>query len=157
MTTASKIQIKATWTQKQLQEVAANTMVNNYIGVTKLFEKLTPELRQEFRVMMAGMKVNYYKSIGVKTPMDLAKAMAEFDANVFGSEVVLVGDENKVEIHYETCGCWNLMQKNACFTPAMGESLGECFKTSIELITKELGLKGHVEMTETSAVIHISK
>lgn len=155
--TAVKTQIKANWTQEKLQEVTSHALVNNYIGVTKLFEKLTPELRHEFRTLMSEMKVNYYKSLNVKTPMDLAQAMAEFDANVFGSVVVISGDENKVTIEFETCGCWSLMQKHSCFTPAMGESLGECFKTSIDLITKELGFKGVVEMTEKSAVIHISK
>lgn len=157
MTTAVKEQIKASWTQKQLQEVTSQAMVNNYIAINKMFEKITPELRLEFRTMMAGMKAAHYKSLNVKTPLELARVMAEFDANVFGSSVIISGDDSKATIEYETCGCWSMMQKHSCFTPAMGESLGECFKTSIELITKELGLKGHVEMTEKSAVIHISK
>lgn len=155
--TATKTQIKPTWTQEKLQEVTSHTIVNNYIGVTKLLEKVSPELRHEFRTLMSGMKANYYKSLNVKTPMELATAMAEFDANIFGSKVVVSGDNNKATIEFETCGCWSLMQQHSCFTPSMGESMGECYKTSVDLISKELGFKGVVEMTEKSAVIHISK
>lgn len=157
MTTATKTQIKPTWTQKQLQDATSQSLVNNYIAVTKLFEKISPELRHEFRSGMAKMRADYFKSLNIKTPLELAKAMAEFDANVFGSDVIISGDDSKASIEYETCGCWNMMQKHSCFKPEMGESLGECFKTSIDLICKEMGLKGHVEMTEESAAIHISK
>lgn len=157
MTTATKIQIKPTWNETQLRDVTSHALVNNYVAVTKLFSKITPELRLEFRTMMAGMKANYYKNLNVKTPIELAKAMAEFEANVFGSEIVISGDDNSAVVEFVTCNCWNLMQKNSCFTPEMGEQLGECFTTSIDLISKELGLKGHVVMTEKSAVITFTK
>lgn len=157
MTTAIKTKITADWTKEKLQEVTSKSIVNNYIAVSKLFEKLTPELRLETRKMMADMKVDYYKSLNVKTPMDLAKAMAEFDANVFGSKIIINGEENKVAIEFESCGCWTQMQKHSCFTPELGASLGECFQISIDLITKEFGFKGNVEFTTDSAIIHISK
>ncbi len=155
--TTVKTRIKPTWTTEKLQEVTSHTLINNYIVVTKIFEKLTPELRQEFRTMMSGMKVNYYRSLNVKTPMDLANAMAEFDANIFGSVVAISGDQNNVTIEFETCGCWNLIQNHSCFTPAMGESRHECYKTTIDSIIRELGFKGVVEMTGKTPVIHISK
>lgn len=157
MTTATKTAIKPTWTQEKLQEVTSNAIINNYMGISKLFEKLSPELRHEFRVTMAEMKADYYKSLNVKTPLEMATAMAEFDTNVFGSKVVVVGDENKASIEFENCACWEKMQKHACFTPAIGESLGECFGTSVKLIAEKLGMKGEVVMTETSAVVHFSK
>ena len=158
MTTAIQTKITANWTKEKLQEVSSNSIVNNYIAVTKMFEKISPELRLEFRTMMAEMKVNYYKSLNVKTPMDLAKAMAEFDANVFGSVVIIKGEENKVAIEFESCGCWTKMQKHSCFSQEMGASLAECFQISIDLITKEMGFKGNVEFTSDSkAIIHISK
>jgi hypothetical protein len=157
MTTATKIQIKPTWNEAQLREVTSHVLVNNYIAITKMFAKVSPELRLEFRTMMAGMKANYYKSLNVKTPMELAKAMAEFEANVFGSDIVISGDDNKAEIEYVTCGCWNLMQKNSCFTAEIGEQLGECFSVSTDLIAKELGFKGNVVMSEKSAVITFTK
>lgn len=157
MTTASKIKVTPNWTKEKLQEVSSQAMVNNYIAVTKLFEKISPELRHDFRKTMASMKVEHYKSLNVKTPMDLAKAMAEFDANVFGSQMIVSGDENKAEIEFESCGCWELMQKHSCFTEDLGASLGECFQTSIDLICMEMGFKGRVDFSAEKATIQISK
>jgi hypothetical protein len=155
--TAVKTLIKPTWTIEKLQEVTSHSLINHFIAINKLFEKLTPELRDEYRTIMSELKVNYYKSLNITTPMQLAIAMAEYDTNVFGSKVGIEGEEHKVTIEIEDCGCWKLMKNHPCVTPQMIESRGECYKTCVEHITKELGLKGIVEITGKTVIIHITK
>lgn len=155
--TAVKTLIKPNWTIEKLQEVTSHVIINNVMIINKLMEKLTPELRQEFHLMMLNMKVDYFRSLNIKTPMDLAIGIAEYDTNVWGSKVHLEGEPNKVTVEIETCGCWNLIQKHPCFTPNLGINRGECHKKVLGIITEELGFKGNIEITDEHIIIHITK
>jgi hypothetical protein len=155
--TPVKTLIKPTWTIEKLQEVTSHALINNIIAVNKLLEKLPPETRNEWRTLVIGMKVEYFKTLNVTTPIDLAIAMGEFDTNVWGSKVTVTGDEHKAIIEIENCGCFNLMQKHMCLTPEIIEQRLECYKTTIELITRELGLIGKVEIINKVMTIHITK
>lgn len=157
MTSAVKEQIKATWTTKELQETVSKVLVNNYMINTKMFEKLTPELRNEWYDMIAESKANHYMSLNVKTPLELVKAMAEFESNVFGSKIIISGDDHKATMEYEECGCWNMMQKSTCFTPEMGEKLGNCFKTMTEHLSKKFSFQHELVMDEKGAKITFIK
>lgn len=157
MTSATKEQIKATWTTEQLQQTVSKVLVSNYMINTKMFEKLTPELRNEWYDMIAEAKSNHYKSLNVKTPLELVKAMAEFETNVFASKIVISGDDTKAVMEYEECGCWNTMQKSSCFTPELGEKLGNCFKSMTEQLAKKFNFKYELEMNEKGAKLTFIK
>ena len=157
MTTAVKETIKASWTTQQLQQVVAKAFANNYMVNTKMFEKLTPELRTEWYSMMADVKADHYKSLNVKTPIELVKAMAEFETNVFGSKIVIDGNDDKATMVYEECGCWNAMQKSSCFTPELGEKMGKCMQSMTEQLAKKFNFKHELEMNDKGAKLTFSK
>lgn len=153
MTSAVKEQIKATWTTEQLQKAAATAMVNMYMVNTKMFEKLTPELRTEWVDTISEVKANHYKTLNVKTPIELVKAMAEFETNVYGSKIIIDGDDNKASMEYATCGCYELMKKSPCFSKELDEKLGKEFQVIIDSLAKKFNFKSEMAITgETSKV-----
>ena len=165
MTVANKIQIKTTWNLEKVQEEAVHAMVRN-CGVTQnVLQQLGPDAQKKFQTAMVEMKFEHFKKLNVKTPIELIKAMAEFEVNVFGSKIVVWGDEKEASMEYEYCACFNAMQKNAsaCSTTAgkNQEEMAKCFNESTNMLAKQFGFsKGEVKFPtkpEEHAVITFIK
>jgi hypothetical protein len=145
MTTATlkKTPVEALWNIKKVNEAAANIVAANYVSVFGAISKSHPELIKEIDKNLIAHQATYFKSIGIKSPLDLAKAKAEIDANVFGSKVEIEGDEKHAKITYKECACWNAMQK--CNLPeATYEKIGHHFQTRTEALAHEFGFKTEV-------------
>ena len=79
---------------------------------------------EEFSNLMRQHKIDHYKTLDIKTPLDLVKAIAESDHNVFGSDVEIHGDDKKATLKYNSCGMWNAMQNLHKFTSEQEEKMG---------------------------------
>ena len=155
--TAERTTVKPTWTTEQIQASSTRVMLNQYLAMSKVFEKFGPEAATEFQTALSHLKAEHFRSVGVKTPADLVRAMAEFETNVFGSIITWWGDETKASMTYESCACWNAMQKSGCVTPETEQKMGEGFAASVHMLATEFGFKGELEMGEKSATIHFAR
>jgi len=60
---------------------------------------------------MRENKLNHYRSLNVTTPIELVKAMSEFEANVSAARSKS-GATTERHSKYNSCGMWNAIQKN---------------------------------------------
>ena len=88
MTTAAvKTPIEAKWNTHKIQEEAARVIASNYLAIHQVLGKYGEQAINEFETTIRKYKVDHLKSVGVKNPIDLVKALGEFDTNVYGSKV----------------------------------------------------------------------
>lgn len=135
--------------------------LRNCMTTTKVLEKRSPEALTELRQALATMKVEYFKHQGVKTPVELVKAMAELETNMFGSKMKFWGDEKQASVEYEVCGCYNAMKDVLKLNETEQETMGKVWATMIEVMAKEFGFKGETKFgtcsTEAPCTITFTK
>jgi hypothetical protein len=154
-TTATKVQTK--WETKKIQDSTARVIASIWISAYQTLSKYGQEAHQEFANKVNSFKVEHYKSLGIKTPIELVKAMAEMEYNLFGSEIEISGDEKRAEIKHNTCGMWNAMQQLGKFTPEQEEKLGKNFQESLSQLAKEFGFKSEAKMEKDTCVVTFTK
>jgi hypothetical protein len=154
---AQKTAVEAKWSIEKRQEETANAFARQFLTTMATLGKLGPEIHEEFSKNLINSKVEYYKQLGVKTPIDLVNAMAEFESNIFGSKIEIVGDEKKAELIYNQCACWNAMQKVGNLNPQQQERMGKQHEQSIQKIAEAFGFKGELKIEEPRAIITFSK
>ena len=158
MTTATtKERVQQTWSIDKIQQEAVRVFSRNCMSTSALLEKIGGDALQQHQEQMLKNKVEFFKSVGVKTPLELIKAMAEFETNVFGSKIVFWGDEKSASMEYETCACFEQMQKDPNFKPENMEKMGKMFAEHTEKLGKEFGFKGEMKMVGEKAQITFSK
>lgn len=157
MTTATKTVIESKWAINKIQEESTLLLSKQWFAAFEVLSKYGPEAIKEFEQKMLQEKAEHYKKLGVKTPIELVKAMAEFEVNVFGSKIEVSGDDKEAWLTYQLCGCWNAMQKARPMTPEMEEKMGQCFQTHVGYLAEAFGFKGEVKFEEPCATIHFIK
>lgn len=157
--TISKTVITPTWTIGQIQESIARVHGIQFFTTMQILGKLGGEQAiQEFQSEMRKVKVAHYKTLGVKTPIELAKAIAEFETNVFGSKIEIWGDDKQAFLQYDSCAIWNAMQKAGNLTPKQEEEMGAKFESCMKSLAQEFGFKGETKFEgEACCVISFSK
>lgn len=149
--------VQTTWTINQVQEGAAMAVANLCVSAKAILSK-NEALLNEYETLVRTNKVNYYKSLNVKTPMDLVKAMSTFEANVFGSKIEITGDDHAASLNYESCAMWNAMEKmSGKMTPEQEEKAGHQFATCVQNLGKEFGFKGEVKFGEPCCTVTFTK
>src|SRR5664279_2912652 len=104
--------IATSWNTVRIQEQAARVLGLQFMTTMQLLQKFGGEKAvEEFKTTMEAHKVEYYKGLGVKTPLELVKAIAEFDVNVFGSKVEIWGDEKSATLHFLSCGMMHALEQ----------------------------------------------
>jgi hypothetical protein len=146
MTTIQKIKVQPTWDIKQIREKAACIAVTDLSTALVEMAKHGPEAVKHYQeAWTTNCKIEGARKHNVKTPMDLVKYLAEFEVNVFGSEIEMWGDEKIASYTYISCGCFNVCQAHGIMKPEMSEMFENFFKTSTEYMAKELGFKVEVK------------
>ena len=90
-------------------------------------------------------------------PLDLVRAKAEFETNVFGSKVEISGDEKTAQLKYISCGVWNAIQKGGKPSPEQKEKMMSCFTSATENMAKEFGFKGNLKFEGETPILTFSK
>jgi len=138
-TTATKVTTK--WETKRTQETNAHIISSLFVSAYQTLSKYGDKAHQEFDSLVREHKINHYKSLGVKTPYDLVKAIAESEHNCFGSEVEISGDDKKASLKFLNCAVWNAMQKLHKPTPDQEAKMGEQCSANWTKIADAFGLK----------------
>lgn len=159
MTTAvaKKTPVEAKWNVQKLQEEAARVVAGNCLAAHQVLSKYGEQAVKEYQTVARNYKINYLKSLGVKTPVEIAKALAEVEANVFGSKIEIVGDDKTASLTYNSCGMWNAIQQVGKMTPEQEAKMGEGYSSCMQDLGRELGLKVNVEMGEKTCVVTFTK
>ena len=157
MTTLTKQEIKPTWTAEKTHQAIARAWVNQYSAMMAVICKHAPQAIEEFESIMRANKVEYFKSLNVKTPSELVKAMAEFEANAFGSKVEIWGDDKSATMNYSFCGIYDAMQKYGKMSQEQMEKAGTQHAQCVEKLGKEFGFNTKVEMGKELCTVTFNK
>ena len=152
--------IEAAWNTTQIQGEAARVLATQFVTTMGLLHKVGGEAAvQEFKTAMEAHRVEHFKGLGIKTPYELVKAMAEFDTNVFGSKVEIWGDEHTASMKYLSCGMWNAMEKYNLIKPEAKEEMSKGFGTCMQSLGAKFGFTTEAQMctTEKSATVTFKK
>ncbi len=157
MTTATltKQMVEAKWTTVKMQEEFARVMAKNTMTTMGVVCKHGEEITKELQTAMLHNKVEHFKTLNVKTPMELVKAMAEFEVNMFGSKIEVWGDEKAAHMQYVSCGMWNAM-KNVGMAPTQEEQMGNSMKECMQNVAKEFGFKGETKFEGDVCTVSIT-
>lgn len=146
--TLQKTAVTANWSTQKIQEEIARAFAVQCMTNMSTLSKYGEQAQKEHRDAVHKIEAEHLKSKGVKTPMDLVKAKAEFESNVFGSKIEISGDENRAQLTYNQCGMWEAMQKYGKITPEQREKMLPLFQTCMREFAGEFGFKG--DMTVSS-------
>lgn len=158
MTVIAKEQIKPTWNPEKLHEMYSHMTANNMMVVMNVLGKYAPEAMNEFKTASRKPMVEYYNRLGVKTPIEIVKAKAELESNIFGSIIEIEGDDKEAHLTYIKCGMWDAMKK--CGGNACGETeakMKEGFQNCVSEFAKEFGLTGTVKFDGEKAILTFKK
>jgi hypothetical protein len=157
MTTNTLTKVDTKWETKKVQEKTAHIMAVVNLAAFEVLSKVSPEAVTEFQTIVRKHKVEAYKAMGVKTPLELVKAMAETEHNLFGSVIEISGDDHKAVLKYDSCAMWTAMEKVGKFTPEQQEKMGKNFENCSSLLAKELGMTGTTVMDKDTCIVTFTK
>jgi hypothetical protein len=146
-TTLQKTEVKTTWPVTKIQEEVAGAMMRNMLLTFKVVEKAGPQVLKDWFHAFTTMKVDYYKAHGVKNPLDLVKAMSEFETNVFGSQMSFWGDDKVAHVEYTACGMWNAMEKMG-LPKEQVEAMGKNCAENTNALAQAFGFTGEIKIGE---------
>ena len=149
--------VEAKWTIPQIQQEASRAFATNCMAAMQIISKHGEPAVKEYQDLIHKFQLEHLKSKGVKNPLELAKAKAEFETNVFGSKIDVEGDENRAVIIYNSCAMWEAMKKFGNLTPEKEEKMGQNFSQCVQGFAKEFGFKGEVKMEGETCSITFSK
>lgn len=157
MTVLQKSVAKTTWKPEQIQDMTARMMANAFSSAMAVLCKHGEEAAKEFQTISRKPMVEYYKKLGVKTPIEIAKAKAELETNMFGSQIEFWGDDNEAHLTYNKCGMWEAMKKSGAMSCAHEEKMMGDLENCMSEFAKEFGLKSSIKMEGDKPTITFSK
>lgn len=146
--TVTKIETK--WDAKKTHEVSSHMFASIWMSAYEVLSKYGDKALEEFGAVARQHKLNYYKSLNIKTPVDMVRAIAETEHNVFGSQIEIHGDDKKASLKYLSCGMWEACEKMGKFTPEQEEKMGKACAESWTLIANEFGFNYEPKMEKDS-------
>jgi len=91
------------------------------------------------------MKAEMMKQCGVKTPMDLAKHLAEMEVNMFGAQASVEGDDQKAVLFNEQPTVWLEAKKLIKMSKEQEQTMQKHHRQWMEDLAQGLGFKAQVE------------
>lgn len=157
MTTSTLTKVNTKWDQKRTQQTSAYIVASTFVAAFEVLSKFGPKALEEFDTLLRKSKIEHYKALGVKTPIELVRAISDSEHNVFGSEIEISGDDRHAVLKYNSCGLWSEMQKQGKFTAEQEKIMGEQCVASWTQIAREFGLKYEAKCGEDMYEMHFSK
>ena len=151
----NKTEIKTTWEIKKIQEMNARAFANTMMAAMEILGKHGEEAMKEFQTKTRQPMVKMYKEMGVKTPLELVKAKAEHETNLFGSHIEIWGDEKEAHLKYMSCAMWDNMK--TCMPKEQQEGMCEGMQNCVSAFAKEFGFTGEVKFENEIATITFRK
>jgi hypothetical protein len=146
MPVLQKTVVKTTWKPEQMQELYSQMMANTFSSAMTVLCKQGDAATKEFQTLSRKPMVEYYKKLGVRTPIEIMKAKAELETNIFGSQIEIWGDDNEAHLTYNKCGMFEAMKKSGGMNCAQQEKMMEGMEHCIKEFASEFGLKAEIKM-----------
>jgi len=157
MTTVTKTPVKPTWPASKVQEEAARMAASHLLAAYQVIAKQGEPALKEYQAAARQFKVAYLKGLGVKNALELATAAAELEANLYGSQIEIAGDEKSATLTYSSCAMWNAIKKLSNMTPQEEEKMGSSFQTCMQDLASEFGLNAKVQFEGQSCAVTFAK
>ena len=135
--------VEATWNLQRLQEELCKGAAHQYVHTISLLRKSAPDAIREFNAVFIANKT-YFKHIGVETPGQLVRALAEIETNAFGGKMLVSGDEERASIRYEYCAEWVAIEELSNITWDERVSLAEHFVHAMQELAEYFGFAAEV-------------
>ena len=127
----------------------ATKMVSHKIASRIHFLKKHPAKEiEDMEKLSAHVNADMLLSNGVKTPMDLAKYLAEYEVNMFGSEASVSGDDQCAVLINEKSTVWLETLRANDFSKKEIEAMQEHYSAWMKHLGHGMGFKAHIEITE---------
>jgi hypothetical protein len=141
MTTATltKKTVETTWNTSKIQEEAARLAAVYSLTAHAVLAKFGEQALEQYSTLMRERKIEHYKQMGVKTPLELVNVMSEMEANLFGSKLEIWGDEKSATMKYDSCAMWNAMQKVGKLNAQQEEQIGSQWENCMRATANEFG------------------
>ncbi len=144
MTTLQKTLIKPTWKAEEFHATNSKMAAKQMMVTMKVLAKHGEEIKKEWETEMRDSMKQYFVEKNVKTPIEFAQAKAELEANLYGSEVEVWGDDKEAHFTYKTCGMWKAME--ACgVTKEQMEKMSSGFESCVKNMAQEFGFQGELK------------
>lgn len=151
-----KTEVKPTWSAEKMHEMFSRMIAQNYMSTMQVMCKQGEAVVKEYQEVSRKPMVDYYKKLGVTTPIEIIKAKAELESNIFGSKIEFWGDDKEAHLLYNHCGMWNAMKE--CGMPKEQEDkMCASFENCVSSFAQEFGLKGEVKFEGEKATITLRK
>jgi len=145
MTTLTKTTITPTWSTSKIQEETARAIASNCLAAHQATSKAGEQVLNDYQTIARKFKVAHLKSLGVTNALELAKALAEMEVNLFGSKIDVSGDEKAATLTYNQCAMWEAIKKLNPMTPEQEQQMGAGFQNCMQSLAQELGLNATVK------------
>lgn len=144
----------------ETQKIASEMFVGITAGTGAFIrQKLGPEAEDEYGTMAAqGCAINL-KSMGMDTPLTYALYYAAMSKNLFGSDVVVEGDENSAILNMKMCATLKVaIELGRMGMPVSGEEYCHgCIDGYHKKVAANIGLKLDATFTENGCEMTIRK
>jgi hypothetical protein len=157
MTVIQKSQTKPTWKPEQMHEMFSQMTANTFSSAMAVLCKHGEEAVKEFHTISRKPMIEYYKKLGVKTPIEIIKAKAELESNIFGSQIEFWGDDKEAHLTYIKCGMWEAMKKAGGMSCAQEEKMMQGFESCVKEFAQEFGLNAEIKMEGEKPTITLRK
>lgn len=159
MTTATlnRTVVEPKWNTTKIQEEAVRMYALQFMTAMNVLCKQGEQAAREFTTAMQQNKIEHYKQLNIKTPIELVQAMSEFETNVFGSKIEIWGDEKAAHLQYNQCGMWNAMKNTGKMNCQQEEKMGQTFEHCVQGLAQGFGFKGEVKFEGEKAVLTFTK
>lgn len=144
MTTLQKTLIKPTWKVEEVHAKTSKLVATQMMVTMKVLAKYGEEAKKEWETEMRESMKKYFVEKNVKTPIEFAQAKAELEANVYGSEIEIWGDDKEAHFTYKTCGVWKAME--ACgVTKEQMDKMSSGFESCVKNMAHEFGFQAELK------------
>lgn len=148
MTTSIKEQtIRPSWPVEKIQEVNTKMKASHVVARIKLMDDAGEEAIEKMRTKTAAAVAEMFKEHGVKTPLDLVKHLAEKEANLFGAEVAIAGDEKEATLINKKPVVWLAVQEMKALSKEQEEKATKLWREWLSDLGRDLGMKVDVQTT----------
>ncbi len=156
MTTLQKTLVKPTWKVEDVHAKISKVVATQMMTTMKVLAKYGEEAKTEWETEMRESMKKYFVEKNVKTPIEFAQAKAELEANLYGSEIEIWGDDKEAHFTYKTCGVWKAME--ACgVDKAQMEKMTTGFESCVKNMAKEFGFQAELKFEGETPTITYRK
>lgn len=142
----TQTQVRPTWDVRKIQEAATMLVAHKIASRIQVIERCAGNEVEKMEKSSALLKAQMLKDCGVKTPMDLVNHLAEFEANMFNSQVSIGGTDKNAFIVNERPTVWLEAKRIANFSKEQESRMQQHYKEWMEYLAEALGFQATVEI-----------